>query len=332
MAILQEVDFKAKVPVYNSLTWDLLEASVEMAEEDYLKPLLGTTEYDNLVTASASLPLSGSSLALYNKLKTPLAQITAYLAAPDLDVNVTTHGFTVSKSDTSAPASQARVNSFRLSQLNKAMSGFDRLLTWLEENKATYTDWASGTGYTELKQGFVNTTAQYNEFVDIGNSRFLFMRLRSFRTKIERTELKRVLGDDLYDEIQAEIVADTVSADNAALLPYVREGVSCRSATQGVVALNLQLNEQGYLIHGVQESTTMNLKKQADNNHIDGMVRQWNQDADRAFGELREYLNANASATKYAVYFSSDLYVDPNGSDPDSDKFTNDASATSFVF
>ncbi len=187
MAILQETDFKAKVPVYQSLSWDLLEASVELAEEDYLKPLLGDAEYDALVTASASLPLTGNALALYNQLKTPLAQITAYLAIPSLDLNVTTHGLMVTKTETEAPASQARVMAFRQSHLAMAMSGFDRLLTWLEENKTTYTNWASGSGYTELKQGFVNTTAEFQEYVDIGSSRYLFNRLRPFRRKIERT-------------------------------------------------------------------------------------------------------------------------------------------------
>lgn len=328
--ILQDADLKRAVPMFNSIPFSLFDGALRVAERDYLKPLLGDAEYANQVAAAGSA--AGTDLALYNELKYGLAHITVYLAIPDLDIDITTHGLNVSKSDTHAPASQKRVENLQLSQLSKAMSEFDGLLSWLEANKTTYTDWASGSGYTEFKQGFVNTTAQFQEFVDIGSSRYLFMKLRPFRTKIERTELKRVMGDALYAEVQAQIVAGSITTDNTALLPFIREAVSCRAITQGIVGLNLQLNEQGYLVHGVQESTSMNLKKQADNNHIDGMVRQWNQDADAAFGALREYLNTNASATKYAVYFSSTLYVSATSSDPDSDKFSNDAGATSFVF
>lgn len=330
--ILQEADFKAKVPVYNSLTWSLLAAAAEDAQEDYLKPILGETEYDNLETAAASVPYTGATLALYDKLKRPLAHMTAYLAVPDLDLNITTHGLVVRKDENTAPASQARVLNFRLSQLQKAMSGFDKLLTWLEANKATYTDWAAGEGYTELKQGFVNTTAQFNEYVEINKSRYLFMRLRPFRTKIERTELKGVLGSALYDEIKAQIVADTLNADNQALMEMIREGVSCRAITQGIVGLNLQVNEQGWLVHGIQESTSMNMKRPTDPDQIDAMVTQWNKDADRAFGALRGHLNENASATKYAVYYASDLYEEPDDDVVTGNLPPNLPTDTTFIF
>lgn len=325
MSILQETDFKAAVPVFNSMAWGIILPSVEQAEEDYLKPILGTTEYDNLVTASGSLPYAGNDLALYNKLKAPLAQISAYLAVPDLDVNLSTNGFTVHKDESSAPASQKRVEQFRLSQLRKAMSGFDRLLAWLEAEKATYTDWAAGEGYTELKQGFVNTTAEFNAVVDIANSRHLFMRLRPYRRKVEQYELKSYLGADLYDEIKSEIAAGSISADNQALLPFIREAVSNRAIAKGMLPLNLQIDERGHLVQGIQESHTMKMQAHAKDAHIDTMVKQYNAEADAFFEKIRNYLNANASATKYAVYFNSDLYVDPNGNDPNEDRYQNQA-------
>ncbi len=117
------------------------------------------------------------------------------------------------------------------------------------------------------------------------------------------------------------------------MLGYIREAVSCRSITQAIIGLNLKLSNQGYLVHGVQESTSTALKKPADNEHINGMVRQWNIDDDRAYGEVRQYLNANASASKYAVYFNSTTYEKPASStDPNPNLFENDANATSFVF
>lgn len=325
MSILQEDDFKAAVPVFESMAWGIILPSVEQAEEDYLKPILGTTEYDNLVTASGSLPYAGTTLALYNKLKAPLAQISAYLAAPDLDVNLSTHGFTVHKDETSAPASQKRVEQFRLSQLRKAMSGFDRLLAWLEANKATYTDWAAGEGYTELKQGFVNTTAEFNAVVDIAGSRHLFMRLRPYRRKVEQYELKSYLGADLYDEIKTEIEAGSISADNQALLPFIHEAVCNRAIAKGILPLNLQIDERGHLVQGIQESHTMKMQQHAKDAHLDTMVKQYNAEADAFFEKIRSYLNANASASKYAVYFNSDLYVDPEGSNPNEDRYENQA-------
>jgi hypothetical protein len=332
MAILQEDDFKAAVPVFNSMSWGIILPSVEQAEEDYLKPILGTTEYDNLVTASGSLPYAGNDLALYDKLKAPLAQVTAFLAVPDLDVNLSTHGFTVHKDETSAPASQKRVEQFRLSQLRKAMSGFDRLLAWLEENKATYTDWAAGEGYTELKQGFVNTTAEFNQVVDIANSRHLFMRLRPYRTKVEQYELKSYLGEDLYNEIKGQIAADTLNADNTALLPFIHQAVCNRAIEKGLIPLNLQIDERGHLMQGIQESHTMKMQAHAKDAHMDTMAKMYAAEADAFFEKLRSYLNANASATKYAVYFNSDLYVDPEGNNPNEDRHENQSEDPVFIF
>jgi len=332
MAILQETDFKNSVPVLKSLSWSLLNASVQQAERDYLKPILGSTEYSNLVTASASLPLTGSTLALYDQLKEPLAQMAAYLAVPDIDINLSTHGFTVHKDENSAPASQKRVEQFRLSQLRKAMAGFDALLEWLETNAATYPDWAAGEGYTELKQGFVNTTANFNEVVDINNSRHLFMRLRPYRRKVEQYELKSYLGTDLYDEMRTQITTNAVSADNQELIPFIKEAVANRAIAKGILALNLQIDERGYLSAGIQESHTMKMQQQAKDEHINTLVKQYNAEADAFFEKLRSYLNQEASASKYAVYFNSDLYVDPNGADPNEDRHENQGSDPLFIF
>lgn len=332
MAILQETDFKESVPVFQSLSWRLLNASVTQAERDYLKPLLGTTEYNNLVTASASLPLTGNTLALYNQLKEPLAQIAAYLAVPDLDLNLSSHGFTVYKDENTAPASQKRVEQFRLSQMRKAMAGFDALLDWLHANAATYTDWAAGEGFTEFKQGFVNTTAHFNEVVDINNSRHLFMRLRPYRQKVEQYELKSYLGTDLYDEMRTQIVANTVSADNQELWPFIQQAVCHRTMEKGIIALNLQIDERGHLAAGIQESHTMKMQQHAADEHINTLVKQHAAEADAFFEKLRSYLNANASAAKYAVYFNSDLYVDPNGSNPNEDRHENQGSDPLFIF
>lgn len=323
MAILQETDFKTAVPVFNSISWNLLTSAIETAEESMLKKLLGTTEYANLVTASASLPYTGTTLDLYDKLKAPLAQYVAYVATPSLDVNLGTMGFTVHSTDDAKPASQARVHKFQLSQLRMAMAGFDRLLTWLEANKATYTDWAAGEAYTELKQGFVNTTAEFNAVVDINESRYLFLRLRPHRTKVEQYEVKSYLGEDLYNEIKAQIVADSVNADNLELLPIIHQIVANRAIAKGILALNLEVTEEGYLAAGIQESTTMNMAKRAPNEHINTLVVQHDKEADAFIEKLRKHLNAEASATKYAVYFNSNLYVDPDGSNPNEDRHEN---------
>ena len=332
MAILQETDFKESVPVFESMNFSrLILPSVRQAERDYLKPILGTTQYDDLVADAASLPLTGGNVALYAQLKEPLAQMAAYLAVPDIDINLSDAGFTVYKDENSAPASQKRVEQFRLIHLRKAMAGFYELLTWLEANKATYTDWAAGEGYTELKQGFVNTTADVNAVVDINGSRHLFMRLRPYRRKVEQYELKSFLGTDLYDEIKAEIVAGSVSADNTALLPFIYEAVCNRSIAKGILALNLQVDERGYLAAGIQESHTMKMQQQAKDEHVNTLVKQYDAEANAFFEKLRTYLNTNATASKYAVYFNSDLYVDPNGADPDADKHENAADDPLFI-
>ena len=331
MSILQEADFKAKVPVFNSMAWGLMEGSVEVAERDFLKPLLGAAEYDTLVTASASLPYSGNALALYNELKAPLAQMAAYFATYDLDVNITSRGFVVRKTEEEAPASQTRVENFRQSQLRKAMSGFDALLEWLEDNKATYTDWSAGEGYTELKQGFVNTTAEFQDKVDIGNSRYLFMRLRPYRRRVEDKELKTTLGTALYNEIKAEIVADSISSDNQTLLPMIHDAVANRAMARGIVMLNLQPTEIGYLMQGIQHSQTMKMPKQGKNEHIDSLVKQMNADADQAFQDLVKYLNANATSSTYANFFTSDQYVAPDDDEDDDFDRNTDADASIFI-
>ena len=99
-----------------------------------------------------------------------------------------------------------------------------------------------------------------------------------------------------------------------------------------IIALNLQIDERGHLAAGIQESHTMSMQKHAPDEHINTLVKQHAAEADAFFEKLRSYLNANASATKYAVYFNSDLYVDPNGSNPNEDRHENQGSDPLFIF
>ncbi len=106
--------------------------------------------------------------------------------------------------------------------LRKGYSGIDTMLAFLEKNKADYPLWVASDAYTVTLKFFINSSTAFSEEYNINNSRRTFLALQSVMKKIEAFEIEPTLTSDLFDLVKAEILASTVSTDNAALLKYIR--------------------------------------------------------------------------------------------------------------
>jgi hypothetical protein len=91
----------------------------------------------------------------------------------------------------------------------EGFASIDEMLQILEDNQATFTQWASSTAFSQLKNSFVYSTAIYNRFVDINNSRRTFIRLKPAIYEIELQGTPQLINSNLKNQLLEKYITGT---------------------------------------------------------------------------------------------------------------------------
>jgi hypothetical protein len=148
---------------------------------------------------------------------------------------------------------------------------------------------------------------------------------------IQEDIIKENIGEDLYLELLDECFEDDYSADNDKILPFIYKAIAHLSIANCIDENIIEFNENGASLISFEGATTGAGDKQnpADSSTLKYMKDEALKKGQAAVKQLRDYLNANASAEKYNAYFESDLYQDPNDTSI-SKTFTNKSGGTFF--
>ena len=83
----------------------------------------------------------------------------------------------------------------------EGFASIDEMLQILEDNKNTFTQWASSPAFSQLKNSFVYSTAVFDKFIDINNSRRTFMRLKPAIYQLELYSIPQVINTTLKNQL-----------------------------------------------------------------------------------------------------------------------------------
>ena len=290
-------------------------------EDSVIRPLLGGALYVWLQTAYDATGFDPKGMSLEAQL---LRVVQAPLARLAVAYNITLHMATIDETgvhivstDKSKTAFQWQTNQMQAFLLKRGNLGLDALVEWLEEHRTDSPElraWASSTAGQRHRRELFTSTAEFQEYELISNSRQVFETLRPVRRRMESFELQRVLGADFLFELREQVRTRTVSSDNQMLLStYVLPALACLTIGHAVPELGLRLTGEGIdlTIARLDDSNS----KEADAG-LDALLRDKVSEAlmsaHRYLTRLTDYLDRTASATRFATYFSSATYTDPN--------------------
>lgn len=284
------------------------------AEEDFLLPILGSAFFDEMIGKYEGT-LTAIETKLVEHMQRSEVEIAAWMAVDDFNVAFGSAGLHVinDKESGIAPASEARTEKLKISLKRRGLRSVDRMIGFLELNKADFPTWTSSSAYADGKEYFINTTAEFQNYHDISNSRFLFIKMLPAMQQVEEQSILEVLCQELFDLIKTEIKAGTVSANNLILLKMIQPAVANITFSKSVVPLGIRADEfglsmfnnsfSGSVVSRQQPETSL-IGKYSDDAHKDGAF--WIQ-------KLKDYLQANADA--YPLYKDSACYTDETAED-----------------
>ena len=298
--------------------------SIEYVERMFIKPELGKEQYLELVDAyDAGIDTATAALqALHKEVLLALAPLAAWHYAGAMVAQLTDAGQQETGGENSSGARLWVSNLQRQTFYDTGMQGIDNLLKFLDENKADYPLWVSGLGYAGLRKTILQTTDQFNEYVDIGGKRKTFMALRKTIRQVEFLTIRKAPGEDYYIELITGLTDNNLSDENAAIVDLLLPAIA--HLTMGECKLNLQITDSG--IFTISSSATDNGDKTMSAADI-ALVKQRQLDhaatGNQYLTNAIDYLNKTATNSVYATWYGSDLYADPTKSDYTNLPFNN---------
>ncbi len=306
-----------------------LQADVLLAEEDYLRPLLGDTFYDGLLETAAAAGDTVQERLRY-LLESALANLAMVGFLDVAQVQISGNGVQIISTDREKTAFQWQINDLKVTFSRKGFNGLEKVLAFLDAHAAEFPTWASSPAAAKTREYFLSTAEEFSDHYNITNTRQTYLALLPLIRKQESFALKPVLGPAYYTELKEQQAAGTLSPENKAIVEeYLRPALAH-------VVMGTAIGEMGFALNGANFELNVFRPDSANSKEADPGLQalldmkghQALADGERFLRRLRKHLNTEASAEKYATYFSSDAYDAPAS---ETGYIHNDASAPVFI-
>jgi hypothetical protein len=202
MALINNIDtLKKTVKINKSGCYETIEPFLEDAERFYIEPYLGQALMSKL--DGASIESAGNIGTLYKNIIRALGPFAYMLAVHEGSINFGDAGYTVLRTDSLAPASDAKIAAARESAEYRAWQNLEYLIVYLEENAESFPEWEQSR-YRQLPlPRFFRTAVEFQSagMVNLFNSRLAFEKLIDIIRRIEETEIRDLIPAEINESI-----------------------------------------------------------------------------------------------------------------------------------
>ena len=208
-------EFTQYIPVDVNMNFDLLKPSIEEAEQLYLKDLLG--EYypilledytDNNDVEAGINTMTADNQLLLPYVQRSLAYYAAFLMVEHIGVMVGSAGIQQVIGRDSQPAPRWKIRDLQIKYINSGDRFADRLLEYLENHasETVYQEWFEDeNANTAISGVIVHSTTIASKYVDINDSRRVFLRMKKRIKDIEANQIKSLICGDQYEALLADL-------------------------------------------------------------------------------------------------------------------------------
>jgi len=318
-------DVQDFLPFAKAFTFDQIKPFLLQAEEDLLIKTIGQAIYDEIDTVINTGTPSEDQEKLIAKMRAPAVHYAVSKWLPFGQVIISDAGIQIANTDSMKTAFQWQIDKLDESAMNSAFENLDKLLAFLETNRATYTTWANDAASTIYKDCFISTTAKLNElFPAIGNSRRNFLFLKSALYKIEDFKILPLIGEAYFNELKTQFAAETLTTANTKVVKLIQKAMAPLAIHKGLMDMSVMITDLGLLqFNNKGVSNTTQTKEPAADSRIKRIQEEAKLDGETYLAMIRTFIDGNI--TDYPTYSASSAYTPDDSStithDPDGDYF-----------
>lgn len=311
MAILNTTDeIREYLAVNKSATYDLLKPHILNASRKFLKPLLGKDQFDQLIAAHDALTETPEELDLLEYAQRLSAYYMQVLALPTMLVHFSDIGIQEQTShDGSNNGPRLWVyNELMASALKAAGEAAEDLLQFLEENAVDYPLWTASDAYSFSHELFINSATEMGRYIETRGNYALWLSVRKYITNFSEPDwILPAVCQAQFDELKTQISANTVSANNAALIAKIKPVVAFSSFYEASKFINIIATPEGLRMANTGVPSTGRTDTKADLEQMEQFRRTCKEKADSKYTQLKQFIIDNIS--DYPLIEASDCYT-----------------------
>jgi hypothetical protein len=319
--------------IYRSINFDNLKSYIDFAERDIRKivgkDVLITAQNhyasDNylLPEADADHPEYAVLDELVRKIQYPVAVLAYRRYAPSNDVTHSDKGRQIFVSEQEKPAFEWQIEKDNENLLSLAHEAIDMLIEFLDDHlddvlideddeEVSLIPWKEAAERSALKSLFIPDVMDFEKVILIGGSRYTFLALMPIMARLQENEIKSVITAERYDDIQAEILAGTISAGNAALIDKIRQPLALLTLSVAVKRLTVEVLPTGVFSNIV--TNVIKGKQNAGKTERNEISDQLERDGLRELRKLQDHIAALDAAISGETIAAADLteHIDPD--------------------
>ena len=288
-----------------STNFDTLKPYIVSCERDYIAPVIGDAQYDELCAYYAladdgNMPAGSATKEDLKKLLGVVQNALIHLAFmrgwPVLSVKITDNGATRQEDTGNKSLFKYQEDRLYNSFKNEGFNGLDAVLLLMEKNIDKYVKFKESDEYTLLNSSFVKDASRFSKIWDIGSSRIVFGRMKPFMESIEYFTLKPILGPALYAKTVEEIAKPAPDEKIKLLFPMIEKIIVYLSIAEGVSELRVDVNDAGLFFTSIEPIGNDGVKKAGINDDmLQEIINRANRLGLRWIQELKDFLNANVA-------------------------------------
>jgi len=250
----------ANSAVVHDLNFESVQSFVEDASIRDLIPAIGRTTY---VLIGVGGDASGLAIAaqLAKKCEANLA-IAYYVNFGS--VKLSENGAQVYQDGNNRIASDRKITALCNQSRLDGYRSLDALLEYLETDRETFTAYHESLERKARLNGFLNTTADFNEALYINENPLLFRSLRSYIRDAETEHIIPILGDEYAETLKANILARNCSDVEKLLQRHIAKAVAQFAIAEAIPYRAISFDANGIFTNTVGASADGgNVEKQA---------------------------------------------------------------------
>lgn len=214
----EAAEIRPYIGASTALTFDIVYASLQNAFGLFIRPLVG----DKIVTKLIEIYNSVTDISTIKEDATDKNLKLLYLAQrsnaflafwydyDEFQVLIADSGVKRQESEQAKTPYKYQEQNLKAGWKNKGFDALDKLLYFLENNLADFSEFKESDCYTQTLNSIVRNTSEVNNYYTINQSRIIFLRLKTHFRVIEDTLIAPRLGYEFYDRFKEEIIKDTV--------------------------------------------------------------------------------------------------------------------------
>lgn len=312
---LKMEEIRGYLPVSQSAGFDSLSPHIANAERDYLIPVIGMDLYEQLeLFYNREYPTYDSNedqltRELLEMVQSAVVHLAYWIGFDLLNSHVSDGGFKRIESESVKGLYKYQEDRLKDYFRKNGFNRLDNVLQFLENNLETFTAYSGSEEFTCNKTMFISTTKQFNEIVFIGDSRLTFLRMKGHIRYLEDTEIRKVLGDEIYDAIKTEMIKESPESKVTEILPYIRKPIAFLASAMLMEESGADLTEKG-LYFDANKAVSLNNTEHspASSERINLLVMRNRNYGNCYLDQLRIFLETNKDKWPDAVVTTGKLF------------------------